>query len=118
MPTHWLLNNAFPISLQTYKRSLLNKKNIHKKLLDATSSLVLYDESPRMIPKHLNPYCLKMQITVQPQALSVYVLLSRVCVRGPDWKVCSAHRRSSVRISSDSRMAITLGAHFVFLGRK
>eukprot|EP00112_Aurelia_sp_Birch-Aquarium-sp1_P016270 Seg3676.1 transcript_id=Seg3676.1/GoldUCD/mRNA.D3Y31 product="Fanconi anemia group M protein" protein_id=Seg3676.1/GoldUCD/D3Y31 len=50
---------------QVYKRSLTNKKSIHKKLLDATNSLVLYDENPRMIPKHLNPYCLKIQITVK-----------------------------------------------------
>ena len=35
----------------------------------------------------------------------------------PDWKVCNAHRRSSVRNSSDARKATTLDAHYAFLGR-
>ena len=33
-----------------------------------------------------------------------------------DWKVCSAHRRSSVRISFDACARLTLCAHVVFLG--
>ena len=33
-----------------------------------------------------------------------------------DWKVSSAHRRSSVRISFDACARLTLCAHVVFLG--
>ncbi|XP_065063159.1 Fanconi anemia group M protein homolog [Rhopilema esculentum] len=55
---------------QIYKRSLVNKKSIHKKLADAGNSLVLFDENPRMIPKQLNPFCLKMQFTVKPKQTS------------------------------------------------
>eukprot|EP00794_Sanderia_malayensis_P020486 gene20486-22502_t len=51
---------------QIYKRSVSSKNSIHKKLINAANSLVLYDQSPRMIPKHMNPYCLKMQITINP----------------------------------------------------
>jgi len=72
LPPHlsdvWLIANVYLTNFaffQTYKKSLSNKKGIHKNLLNAAKSLVLYDNPPRMIPKHLNPTCYKMNITVE-----------------------------------------------------
>eukprot|EP00111_Clytia_hemisphaerica_P002682 TCONS_00007586-protein len=48
-----------------YKKSLSNKKGIHKNLCNAAKSLVLNEEAPRMIPKHLNPTCYQMKINIQ-----------------------------------------------------
>ena len=35
-------------------------------------------------------------------------IFSQLIKHEPDWEVCSAHRRSPVRISSDARKGITL----------
>nr|QIC49958.1 putative Fanconi anemia group M protein [Actinia equina] len=49
---------------QVYKRSLSNKKSIHKAIVQGSKSFELYDDNPRMIPRHLMPRVLKMQMTV------------------------------------------------------
>lgn len=48
----------------TYKRSQSNKKGIHSQLLSAAKTLQLYTEDCRMIPKHINPTCIKTFIDV------------------------------------------------------
>ena len=65
LPNVLTIDGKIFLSLQIYKKSLSNKKGIHKNLLNAAKSLVLYDNPPRMIPKHLNPTCYKMNITVE-----------------------------------------------------
>ncbi|EDO32367.1 predicted protein [Nematostella vectensis] len=49
---------------QVYKRSQSNKKSIHKAIVKGTGSFDLYQDNPRMIPKHLTPTVFKMEMTV------------------------------------------------------
>nr|XP_047132067.1 uncharacterized protein LOC105847408 isoform X2 [Hydra vulgaris] len=49
----------------TYKKCLSNKKGIHKNLLTAAKALSLYEENHRMIPRHLNPKCCKMNVHIE-----------------------------------------------------
>ncbi|XP_065660699.1 Fanconi anemia group M protein isoform X4 [Hydra vulgaris] len=49
----------------TYKKCLSNKKGIHKNLLTAAKALNLYEENHRMIPRHLNPKCCKMNVHIE-----------------------------------------------------
>lgn len=49
---------------QVYKRSLSSKKSIHKAIVHGSKSFELYDDNPRMIPKHLTPRVHKMAMTV------------------------------------------------------
>ena len=56
------------VIFQTYQRSLSSKKGIHKNLTTASKSFELYQDNPRMIPRHLNPKCFKMAISVEEKA--------------------------------------------------
>ncbi|KAK3741292.1 hypothetical protein QZH41_012592 [Actinostola sp. cb2023] len=49
---------------QVYKRSLSSKKSIHKAIVQGSKSFELYDDNPRMIPRHLTPRVHKMEMTV------------------------------------------------------
>lgn len=45
-------------------KSQRSKKSIHKAVAQATKSFDLYSDNPRMVPRHIVPSVLKMEMTV------------------------------------------------------
>ena len=59
-----LLKQRVCVDQQIYKKSQSKKNSIHKAVTQAAKSFDLYPDNPRMIPRHLTPTVLKMEMTV------------------------------------------------------